>query len=140
MLQINQNIAIPLNEIEFSQIRSSGPGGQHVNKVATAVHLRFDIRSSSLPEPVKTKLLGLSDHRVSSEGIIVIKAQQSRSLEKNREDALQRLRILVAGALKQQRKRVPSKPTRAAKEKRLASKQKRSRQKNLRGKIKNYDS
>lgn len=140
MLQISRTIAIPFNEIELSQIRASGPGGQHVNKVSTAIHLRFDIHASSLPEHAKAKLLALSDHRISGDGIIVIKAQQFRSLEKNREDALQRLQALVAGGLKQQRKRVPSKPTRASREKRLSAKQKHSRQKHLRRRVTHHDS
>lgn len=135
MLQISQNIRIPLSEIEFSQIRASGPGGQHVNKVATAIHLRFDIKASSLPESCKTRLLELNDHRITADGLIVIKAQQFRSLEKNRADGLQRLKLLVGSALKKAPKRVPSKPTRASREKRLTAKSRRGRKKNLRRRV-----
>jgi ribosome-associated protein len=135
MLRINDTIAIPLSEITISQTRSSGPGGQNVNKVANGVHLRFNISASSLPESCKHRLLARSDRRISSDGTIVIKAQSFRSTEKNREDALQRLQMLIGAALRRDKKRVPTSPGKAARQKRLAGKLHRGRQKNLRRKI-----
>ena len=135
MLRINDTFAIPLSEITISQIRSSGPGGQNVNKVANGVHLRFNINASSLPESCKRRLLARSDRRISSDGTIVIKAQSFRSTEKNREDALQRLQMLIGAALRREKKRVPTSPGKGARQKRLAGKLHRGRQKALRRKI-----
>jgi ribosome-associated protein len=123
------------DEIQFIAIRAQGAGGQNVNKVSNAIHLRFDIRASSLPEEVKARLLGLRDQRISAEGVIVIKAQQYRSLEKNREDAIARLRELVARATAVPRKRRPTRPTRASRQRRLETKTKRGRIKALRGRV-----
>ncbi|MBT8328962.1 MAG: aminoacyl-tRNA hydrolase [Desulfofustis sp.] len=135
MLEITATISIPERELEFTQIRASGPGGQHVNKVATAVQLRFDITSSSLPEYCKNRLRGLNDRRITEDGVIIIKAQQFRSLDQNKADATQRLRLLIARALVSKKKRVPTKPSRASQTKRLDSKQRRSRRKTLRRKV-----
>ncbi|MBT8347756.1 MAG: aminoacyl-tRNA hydrolase [Desulfofustis sp.] len=135
MLEITDTISIPERELEFTQIRASGPGGQHVNKVATAVQLRFDITSSSLPEYCKNRLRGLNDRRITEDGVIIIKAQQFRSLDQNKADATQRLRLLIARALVSKKKRVPTKPSRASQTKRLDSKQRRSRRKTLRRKV-----
>jgi ribosome-associated protein len=135
MLQISLHIALNDNEIEFSAIRSQGSGGQNVNKVASAVHLRFDINTSSLPDEYKQRLLDYSDQRISSDGIIVIKAQQFRTQEKNREDALNRLRELILAANKTQKPRKATKPTKSAKRKRLDSKSLRSQVKSTRRKV-----
>lgn len=135
MLKINRQIAIPINEIEMSAVRSQGPGGQHVNKASTAVHLRFDIKRSSLPEYYKKRLLQLRDRRLSKEGIIIIKAQQNRSQEKNREDALNRLREIIERAAYSPRKRKPTRPTRNSQIRRLDRKVKQSRLKALRTKV-----
>lgn len=127
--------AIPEHELEFSAMRASGPGGQNVHKVSSAVHLRFDIRASSLPEEVKERLLRLSDQRITKDGVIVIKAQTGRSQEQNKAEALSRLEEMVNEAAHTQRKRRPTKPTYGSKQRRLQSKSMRSGVKAGRGKV-----
>ena len=123
------------DELEFIAIRAQGAGGQNVNKVSNAIHLRFDIGASSLPEEIKSKLLQLRDQRISADGVVVIKAQQHRSLERNRMDALVRLRELIARAAFVPTPRRPTKPTRSAQKKRVESKVKRGLVKFLRGRV-----
>lgn len=135
MLQITQRTAIPLSEIELSAIRSQGSGGQNVNKVATAIHLRFDIQASSLSPLYKDRLLNRRDQRITKDGIVIIKAQQHRTQEQNREDALQRLKQLIQTVTVVPKKRKPTKPSRKATKKRLDSKARRSQLKSLRGNI-----
>jgi ribosome-associated protein len=136
MLPISGALEIPESEIEISAIRSQGAGGQNVNKTSTAIHLRFDVRaSSSLPQDVKDRLLATSDRRISDDGVIVIKAQQHRSQEMNREEALSRLKALIVAALQKPKVRRPTRPTRASKRRRIEGKVHRSRIKSLRGPV-----
>ncbi|MDT8320866.1 MAG: alternative ribosome rescue aminoacyl-tRNA hydrolase ArfB [Xanthomonadales bacterium] len=132
MLRIDDDISIPEQEIEFSAVRSQGAGGQNVNKVASAIHLRFDIRASSLPAPVKERLLRRGDQRITAEGVVVIKAQNHRTQDRNRAEALSRLQELVRQASRLPRKRIATRPSRAAREKRLQAKKRRASLKKLR--------
>lgn len=135
MLSISSQVTIPESEIEIQAIRAQGAGGQNVNKVSTAIHLRFDIRASSLPDIYKDQMLKLSDQRISKEGIVIIKAQQYRSQEKNRAAALARLQALIQSVAIPRKKRKPTKPTRGSQERRIEGKTRRGQLKGLRRKI-----
>lgn len=135
LLRITNLLAIPIGEIEMTAVRAQGPGGQNVNKVSSAIHLRFDVKLSSLPEPYKEKLLALSDQRITKDGVVILKAQQSRSQEKNKSEALQRLQELLLSVTVIPKKRWPTTPTRSAQLKRVESKTRRGKDKLMRGKV-----
>lgn len=135
MIVLSRTVTLPDNEVEITAIRAQGAGGQHVNKTSTAIHLRFDIRASSLPEYYKERLLAASHHLITSEGVIIIKAQEYRSQEMNREAALARLVAVIQELTVVQKNRRATRPTRASKERRLASKSQKSSVKALRGKV-----
>jgi len=133
MPHISSHVTIPDSEIDIHAMRAQGSGGQHVNKVSSAIHLRFDIGASSLPLFYKEELLKLRDHRISDDGVITIKAQQHRSQEQNRADALERLRVLIQSVAIPRKKRKPTKPTKGSQNRRIESKKKQGRLKALRG-------